>query len=415
MAELAGVVGGEGPVWPRAGEEARDPISKRSCLLACCRRAQLLLFAIAIYIACLAGVLPVLSFWFWDWHRGAELSPVTDVGITSFEHVTFPSYDTIASRRVDIEAVYFPVQRPSGCPDSWLGYRAMTNSNFTVIAQHGLSGSALKAEGGSSTLRMAVKPLLCAGFNVLAPDMRNHGHSSNVRPISSGYQEAADVLVAARWLATQQNVSRESIFLWGQSLGGAAVAHAASRDARIRALAIEAPPASCGLVYGGVARRVPDWLRLWIAWWHKTLSVENPYNVDLLREARFIAADVFHSHGYDDTVVPFKNAELLRDAFEGRAPVVDVHTGVRKPRYSAFFHHGLHVSSWHFDEYFTKLLGFYAAAAASATAGARSAEVAPSASVVRSYPVTAAETQTFRAVEVGQQAQSWPLIDALHV
>jgi len=105
-------------------------------------------------------------------------------------------------------------------------------------------------------------------------------------------------------------------------------------------------------------------VRAWLAWWHKTLSIDNPYNIDLLHEARFIAADVLHSHGYEDPVVPFTNAILLKSTLEGRAPVIDVHSKtIRIPGYMSFFHHGGHTSSWRFHTYFTLMLDFYSAAA----------------------------------------------------
>lgn len=289
-----------------------------------------------------------------------------NLGVEHYERVKFLSLDTVISRSMEITAVWYPNQLPSDCKLEWLRYRSQPNLNATVIAQHGLGASALRNTGGSAVPKFAVKPLLCAGFSVLSPDLRNHGHSSDAKPVSSGYHEAYDVLAAAQWLA-DRGVGRDRIYLWGESLGAASVAYAAAWDPRFRSLAIEAPPASTGLVYGGFGRDMPHWMRYWMAWWHKSLSLDAPYDESLLREARFIAADVLHSHGRDDEIVPFVNAEALRRALEVRAPVVDAHTArIRRPSYKYFWHPGPHISSWQYPEYFGLMLGHFSAAAAAA-------------------------------------------------
>lgn len=334
----------------------------------CCRKGHCAICALSTYAAIILGLVPMLLFFSFPPHLPYKIVPQS-LGISSFEYVTFPSVDPLLSRSVEIAAVYYPSQKPDGCPQEWLAKRGIANTQCTIIAQHGLSGAALAELGHPSVARMAVKPLLCAGFSVLTPDMRNHGRSSDARPITAGYQEANDVLVAAQWLVDNRNATRERLFLWGESLGAATVSYAASRDTRFRALAIEAPPVSCGLVFGGFAKNWPYWVRTWFAWWHKTLSLEDPYNEALLREARFITADVLHSHGYEDPVVPFENAKALRLAFEGRGASVEATGaigaigGLRRPSYKHFFHHGGHTSSWKFDEYFTMMLEHFSNAA----------------------------------------------------
>lgn len=349
-------------------DEASSTSMRHWCILCFARPQRKLCFklhwalwGLVLYCFVLTGFVPLLLFFTNDFHiQDGDL--LEGLAISQYERVTLMSRDPL-SMELEIAAVYYPRQLPGDCPREWLDVRADRNKNATVIAQHGLTGSALGNTGGASIPRMAVKPFLCAGFNVLTPDLRNHGHSADSPPISSGYNEANDILVAAEWLADVKHASRDHIFLWGESLGAATVAHAAARDSRFRALAIEAPPVSCGMVYGGFAAGWPGWLRWWFAWWHKTLSLEDPYNENLLRQAHHITADVFHSHGYEDKIVPFWNAQLLSEALKGRPPVFDVRAGaVRMPRYTSFFHHGGHTSSWNFDNYTLQMLDFFNAA-----------------------------------------------------
>eukprot|EP00927_Polykrikos_kofoidii_P066658 TRINITY_DN62213_c0_g1_i1.p1 TRINITY_DN62213_c0_g1~~TRINITY_DN62213_c0_g1_i1.p1 ORF type:complete len:402 (+),score=21.44 TRINITY_DN62213_c0_g1_i1:36-1208(+) len=311
-----------------------------------------------IYCAVLFGFVPMLIFLTFNFHsKDSDL--LERLSIHQYERVSLNSRDSL-SVVITIAAIYFPSQFPDDCPDAWAAWRHPSNSNATVIAQHGLSGSALRDLGGQSVPQMAIKPLLCAGFNVLAPDMRNHGNSGDSHPVTSGYAEADDILEGAQWLHDVMRVPHDQIFLWGQSLGAATVAHAAARDSRFRAIAIECPPVSVGTEYGALDGKLPGWLRRWFAWWHKTLSIENPFNEDLLREARHITADVFHSHGYQDPIVPFRSAELLRRALQGRAAIFDSRTGViRSPSYSCFFHDGAHVSSWKFANYTERMLELF--------------------------------------------------------
>jgi pimeloyl-ACP methyl ester carboxylesterase len=268
--------------------------------------------------------------------------------------------DTLLDRNVDIAAVYYPIQEPKQCGDTWLAYRRPVNSKATVIAVHGLGSNSLGDEGEASVVRFAVKPLLCAGFAVLTPDLRNHGNSSSVGPWTAGFHEAYDVIAATKWLVNVKKTDKHSIFLWGMSLGGASVLYAAARHPSYQAVAAEAPPATTGLVFGGFAQHWPSFLRFWCAFWHKSGSLDTPYSESLLKEARFITADVLHTHGTEDKTVPFINAEALQTVMEARAPTIDRFTGKpRIPEYRHFFHNGEHTSSWRYPKYFTMMLQFF--------------------------------------------------------
>lgn len=310
----------------------------------------------------LLGPAPVVIILFFSRHRAEKLTP-EDFGISSSEWVSFKAADTVLGRPVQIAALWCPgTSQPSGCSDLSLSYRRASNLAATVIVTHGHGSCTLCDDGSLSVLSMAIQPLLCSGFNVLGVDQRNHGRSSDARPISLGYHEADDVLAAVQWLISSRNVSAHQIFFWGQSMGAATMAYAAARDSRIRAITLEAPPVSLGMVLqawlssNGVS--FPQWLVNWLAYWVKIGYWDQPLNYDLLHEARFVQANVFHAHGYDDNVVPFDEARFLEYAFESRFK------GLRNASYRAFFHPGGHVSSQQFPEiYYPMLLSFFGDAA----------------------------------------------------
>lgn len=337
---------------------------KKSCCLCCsCCCTKFLpclqIFVTMFILACLIiGLLPVSIVLYYPRHVPDGLRP-EDLGIFNYEFVHFSSVDTILGRPVTIAGVHFNgTQAPTGCEDYILKDRVSTNFGAEIIVVHGHGSSSLRDEGGCSPLRFAVKPLLCAGFNVLAIDVRNHGHSSDAKPVTIGWQESEDVLSGIDWLLNERNATHSRIFLWGMSMGAATVGYAAAQDPNIRAAAMEAPPVSLGMVLSswvGQALPVPQTIVNWLAWWTAFVYVDDPFGHDLLREARFINAKVFHSHGRDDQVVPFENAIALRAALLRRG---------KASHYQSYFHPGDHVSSWRYpQEYYPRLLQFFSQAA----------------------------------------------------
>jgi alpha-beta hydrolase superfamily lysophospholipase len=93
------------------------------------------------------------------------------------------------------------------------------NSKKVVVVCHGL--------GANKSIYLGVTPFLHhAGFNILMLDLRGHG-SSGGHTISIGRDEAYDVQGAVHYLQRQRGFT--SIALYGFSMGGAAVMHAAHR------------------------------------------------------------------------------------------------------------------------------------------------------------------------------------------
>lgn len=324
--------------------------------------------AITASVCLMLGLLPVLIALFYTRHAAGELRP-EDLGINmeDFQRVTFSSPDTVLGRQITISAVHFKTAGrapPRGCSTESLAHRPQLEAfGAHVVVVHGHGSAALCAEGHHSPLIFAVKPLLCAGLGILAVDLRNHGHSSDAAPIALGWHEANDVLAAVDWLAEFRNASLDRIFLWGMSMGAATVGYAAARNAQIRAVAMEAPPVSLGMVLASWMQqvsivRIPNCVVAWLAWWCKVVYMDSPFDHDLLHEARYITADVLLSHGYQDHVVPFGNAQALGSALRARPS----HFDGGAVRYSTFFHDGGHVSSWRHTEYYKKLFSFYATA-----------------------------------------------------
>lgn len=75
------------------------------------------------------------------------------------------------------------------------------------------------------------------GWDVLAPDLRNHGASEG-RVTSVGYHETLDVEAAVAHVRADARLS-PNIFLWGLSMGAAAAIRAAERDPSIRGVIAE--------------------------------------------------------------------------------------------------------------------------------------------------------------------------------
>ena len=73
------------------------------------------------------------------------------------------------------------------------------------------------------------------GFHVMMFDLRNHGESAAVPPVTVGLDEAKDVLGAVSYVASRPDVSAERIGVVGFSMGGNATLYALSQTDQIRA------------------------------------------------------------------------------------------------------------------------------------------------------------------------------------
>ena len=78
-----------------------------------------------------------------------------------------------------------------------------------------------------------------AGFAALTFDYRGFGGSEGERGRLLPTRQVDDILSAIEFIRTQPEINAERIALWGTSLGGANAVIAASRDPRIKCLAVQ--------------------------------------------------------------------------------------------------------------------------------------------------------------------------------
>jgi uncharacterized protein len=136
----------------------------------------------------------------------------------TYEDVQFPAR---GNPEITISAFFVPAQgvdNPNDAP--------------TVIVVHGLN-SCKRDE----TNLMAMGILSQNGFNVIAPDLRDHGDSTvEDGRASLGVREHRDVLGAFDWLVDVQGVNPDTIGIMGFSMGAATASVTFGEEPRLRAL-----------------------------------------------------------------------------------------------------------------------------------------------------------------------------------
>lgn len=83
-------------------------------------------------------------------------------------------------------------------------------------------------------------------YNVFMFDLRNHGESASMPPVTFGMQEARDVLGALSYLATRDDVDANNIGVVGFSMGANAVLYALPHTKQMRAI-VAVQPTSAGV------------------------------------------------------------------------------------------------------------------------------------------------------------------------
>lgn len=132
-----------------------------------------------------------------------------DLGITTWDEVSFPSADGVL-----LEGWFIP-------PDP-------NSKRATMIYVHGLGSNR------SEFLNQAAM-LAPHGYGALLFDLRNHGQSQgNVTTL--GYAEVEDVRGAVAYLLTRPEVNSDLLGLVGMSMGGGIVIRAAARIPEVRAV-----------------------------------------------------------------------------------------------------------------------------------------------------------------------------------
>lgn len=154
---------------------------------------------------------------------------------------------------LEAEAVAFA---PRGEPELqlrgwWLPAAA---PRATVIRVHGLDSNRSSLLGLSAAL-------VEAGYSVLVFDLRGHGQSDPA-PMGAGLDERDDVLGAVDYVLERQDHGSGTLFLHGNSYGGAIALLAGWRDNRVSGVFADSAFASLSsLVAQEVSRRtgLPEW------------------------------------------------------------------------------------------------------------------------------------------------------------
>lgn len=259
---------------------------------------------------------------------GYQTSP-EELGFTAndYQNITLYSHDPVYNQNIELCGWYFPSIRESRIDPNNSMYNK-SNANATIITIHGHGSSMGRIIGADmSLLHKAILPLWNAGYNILAIDLRNHGYSGYSGLVTLGYYEALDVLSAIDFVVNksliEQNEANPRIGLWGESMGGATVLQAASRDSHqnhIKAVLSDASFSSLEDVVSHWASHKAPWLPqilidYFFVWIHFFMPIPME-NLSVDKLAGSINAPVMIVHGTTDKIVPYYNAEKIIDSFK---------------------------------------------------------------------------------------------------
>jgi fermentation-respiration switch protein FrsA (DUF1100 family) len=175
------------------------------------------------------------------------------------------------------------------------------------------SGTILQLHGNAENITTHFASLAwmpARGFNVFTFDYRGYGASGG-KPTLEGVQKDIDAAMAA--LLAREDVDRDRIVMYGQSLGGALAAYYAAqplhRD-RLRALVLESAFSS----YTEIARE--KLAEHWLSWpfqWLPKLTVDDRFS-PLAAMAKISPLPVLILHGDRDRIVPVHHGRRLYEA-----------------------------------------------------------------------------------------------------
>lgn len=189
--------------------------------------------------------------------------------------------------------------------------RSIGPSGPTVVLVHGW--------GSNKSGMLAIAEVLHAEYNLVLPDLRNHGQSSS-GTTTQGVLEQQDLRAIVDWLVEAKGP--EQIALLGSSMGGATSAALARTDRRIDALILDsthatlANAAAARLAVSGYPLSVPgSWAILLGALFRtgQDVSLADPISsVARLGDRPLLIL----GGGLDDTIGPTDSAEMLAAAID---------------------------------------------------------------------------------------------------
>lgn len=178
----------------------------------------------------------------------------------------------------------------------------------TIILMHGWGRNIGK-------LMPYIKNLHGKGFNLLAFDSRNHG-SSDTDDFSSMVKFAEDISASIDFIENKPTAQKESAFIIGLSIGGAASIYAASSDTRIKKIITIGAPSNPADVMALHMRKkhIPQPI-IWLAFEFLQYKIGKRFTeISAAKNISETTAKVLLIHGNIDKVVPFSQGELLLNA-----------------------------------------------------------------------------------------------------
>lgn len=236
--------------------------------------------------------------------------------IRSFENPKTTHGQTPADAGIDFEEIYFETANTRKCY-GWLIRENKTSP--TLILVHGW---------GRNVGRMMpyIKNLHGKGYNLLAFDSRNHGHSDD-DDHSTMKKFAEDISASIDFIEEDSGITNKNIGVIGLSIGGAATIYATGHDDRIHAaVTVGAFANPLDMMRHQLSSHyIPFYPVGWLL--IKYLQKRVGFRFEDIAPEKFISktkASVLLIHGKDDKTVPFSNAERLLAVGTGNTAIWEI-------------------------------------------------------------------------------------------
>lgn len=225
--------------------------------------------------------------------------------VHSFKNPPQKHCKTPQEEGIEFEEVSIPTKNNKNLYGWWI---KADKEAPTIILMHGWGRNIGK-------LMPYIKNLHGKGFNLLAFDSRNHG-SSDTDDFSSMVKFAEDISASIDFIENKPTAQKESAFIIGLSIGGAASIYAASSDTRIKKIITIGAPSNPADVMALHMRKkhIPQPI-IWLAFEFLQYKIGKRFTeISAAKNISENTAKVLLIHGNIDKVVPFSQGELLLNA-----------------------------------------------------------------------------------------------------